>query len=471
MNKLSAREIADAIIRYKQVKGGNQLYFYKPYKKQTAFHESGAEFSQRCLGAGNQLGKTYSGAMEASFHATGIYPSDWKGRIFSEPNVGWVCGVSGEVIRDTTQKLLLGRVQDEGQLGTGGVPSDNIIECKKALGVPGLLDHAVIKHKTGGSSLIFFKSYEKGREKFQGETIDWIWFDEEPPMDIYIEGLTRTNNGQNGQFAWMTFTPLKGMTDVVMQFYKEPTRAQCLTMMTIHDVDHYTAEEKASIIESYPPHQREARSKGVPILGDGRVFEISEERISCTPFEIPGYWPRIKGIDFGWDHPTACSVLAYDPDNDIIYVYGAFKEREVTASEFSIFINKKNSWIPVSWPHDGLQHDKGSGIQLAQSYRDCDVNMLERRATFEDGTNSVEAGNMQLLDRMRTGRFKVFSHLEPWFEEFRLYHRKDGKLVKVRDDLLSSTRYGYMMLRYAVSEQEEFSNHDNDDDRTDTGYW
>jgi hypothetical protein len=96
-------------------------------------------------------------------------------------------------------------------------------------------------------------------------------------------------------------------------------------------------------------------------------------------------------------------------------------------------------WIPCAWPHDGLQHDKGSGEQLASLYKDQGLNTLPERATFEDGGNGVEAGVIEMLDRMQTGRFKVFSHLKEWFDEFRLYHRKDGKIVKERDDLLSAT--------------------------------
>ena len=109
-------------------------------------------------------------------------------------------------------------------------------------------------------------------------------------------------------------------------------------------------------------------------------------------------------------------------------------------------------WIPCAWPHDGLQHDKGSGEQLASLYADQGLNTLPERATFEDGGNGVEAGVIEMLDRMQTGRFKVFSHLKEWFDEFRLYHRKDGKIVKERDDLLSATRYALMMKRFADSE-------------------
>jgi hypothetical protein len=67
-----------------------------------------------------------------------------------------------------------------------------------------------------------------------------------------------------------------------------------------------------------------------------------------------------------------------------------------------------------------------------------------------EGGNGVEAGLMMMLDRMQTGRLKVARHLNDWFEEFRLYHREDGKVVKLADDLMSATRYGLMMLRHAA---------------------
>jgi hypothetical protein len=75
--------------------------------------------------------------------------------------------------------------------------------------------------------------------------------------------------------------------------------------------------------------------------------------------------------------------------------------------------------------------------------------MLYTHAQFEDGSVSVEAGLMDMLTRMQTGRFKVFKHLNDWWDEFRLYHRKDGRVVKEGDDLMSATRYALMMLRFA----------------------
>ena len=58
-------------------------------------------------------------------------------------------------------------------------------------------------------------------------------------------------------------------------------------------------------------------------------------------------------------------------------------------------------------------------------------------------------------ERMRSGRLRVSADLEEWFEEFRLYHRKDGKIVKLKDDLLCATRYAIMMLRFAEQRQDK----------------
>lgn len=388
-------------------------------------------------------------------HLTGQYPDWWVGITFKKPIVMWVGGVSGEIIRDTTQKLLVGRMQDLDSIGSEAIPKDCIIETVRALGVKDLLDHVKVKHVTGGTSLVFFKSYEKGREKFQGESIDIFWPDEEPPEDIYSEGMTRTNNGQNGQFVMMTFTPLKGMSTIVYSFYKNPSKYQKLTQMTIHDVDHYTDEEKEQIIASYPDHEREARANGTPILGSGRIFPIAEEEIKCAPFEIPDHYAQINGLDFGWDHPQGAVNIAWDRDADIVYITKTYREREKTPEEAAVHIKRWGDWIPSAWPHDGYQHDKGSGLGLAAQYKSAGLNMLENHSTHEEGGNGVEAGIMMMLDRMKSGNFKVFATCDEWFDEYRMYHRKGGKIVKERDDLMAATRYAMMMLREAKTNETE----------------
>jgi phage terminase large subunit-like protein len=432
-----------------------RLKRYRPYAKQRLFHNNGAKYRERLFRAGNQLGKTWASAYEIAIHLTGQYPDWWQGRRWNRGVTGWALGESMESTRDTLQRLVLGRPEE---WGTGTIPADSIIQIKRAQGVADSVDCVYVRHISGGISRLYFKSYEKGRTKLQGETLDFAALDEEPPLGIYMEVLTRTN--ATGGIVWITFTPLLGMTEVVLLFLKNPTPERVDINMTIEEAEHYTPEERAKIIESYPAHEREARTKGIPILGSGRVFPVVEAAITVEPFKIPDHWRIIAALDFGWDHPSAAVWIAWDVDKDILYVFDCMRVRETTPATQAPSILARGPWVPVAWPHDGLQHEKGSGFQLAQQYRDCGVNMLHEMAQFEEtgdegeqnsSRTSVEAGLLALLTRMQTGRFKVFSHLIDWFEEFRLYHRKEGKVVKLQDDLMAATRYGYMMLRYSTT--------------------
>jgi len=222
-----------------------------------------------------------------------------------------------------------------------------------------------------------------------------------------------------------------------------------VTFMTIDDAEHYSPERRAEIIASYPAHEREARAKGIPVLGSGRVFPVSEESIVCEPFAIPEYWVQLNGLDFGWDHPFAATNCAWDKDADVFYVCKEYWQREATPLVHAGAVKPWGEWIPCAWPHDGLQHDKGSGEDLARQYEAQGLNMMPERATFEDGGNGLEAGIFDMLDRMQTGRWKVFSSCGGWLSEFRLYHRKDGLIVKLKDDVISSSRYALMMRRFA----------------------
>ena len=434
----------------------NKLQHYKPYAKQVDFHTAGADpqTRERLLIAGNQLGKTLAGSFEAAMHLTGIYPDWWAGAEFDSPTTSWAASETSQGTRDTVQRLLLGPV---GAWGTGSIPANKIIEIKRAAhGVADAVETILVQHKSGGVSRITLKTYDQGRLRWQGETLDFVWFDEEPPESIYIEGLTRTNATQG--IVWVTFTPLKGISDVVKRFLVDKHAGTQVTTMTIHDAEHYTDEQRDAIIASYPAHEREARSMGIPTLGSGRIFPVDEISITCDPIRIPPHWVQLGGLDFGWDHPSAAVKLAWDRDSDIIYVTTAHRQREQTPVLFAATIKPWGSWLPWSWPHDGLQHDKGSGETLANQYRAQGLKMLKDKATHAPskndpegtGGNSVEAGVIEMLDRMQTGRLKVFSNLGDWFEEFRLYHRKAGKIVKVDDDLLSATRYAIMMKRFAI---------------------
>jgi len=196
-----------------------RLLRYKPYAKQAIFHTTGATNRERLLMAANQVGKTYSGAAEAAIHLTGRYPDWWVGKRFDHAVRAWAGSVTWDVTRDGVQRLMVGEPKDETQWGTGLVPAEDLLDWKRRQGAPDALDSIIIKHVSGENSTLGFKSYDQGRTKWQGETLDFVWFDEEPPMDVYMEGLTRTN--ATGGMVYLTFTPLKGMSDVVFSFINE----------------------------------------------------------------------------------------------------------------------------------------------------------------------------------------------------------------------------------------------------------
>jgi phage terminase large subunit-like protein len=430
----------------------NRLIGYKPYSKQLDFHAAGATHREILFQASNQSGKTYSGAFEVAMHATGKYPDWWPGRRFPRAT-RWIVGSeTAELTRKGQQRLLLGPPELREEWGTGAIPYDCLLDTSLRQGVADAVASCVVKHVSGESSIIQFNSYDQGRARWQADTVDGVWMDEEPPMAIYTEALTRTN--ATGGVVFVTFTPLMGMSDVVRRFLLDKPDGTAVVNMTIDDAEHYTPEERARIIASYPEHERDARTKGIPSMGSGRVFPLADEAVSITPFAIPAHWPRIVGVDFGIDHPTAAVWMAWDRDTDTLYVTDTYRVKDNGIVQHAAAIRTRGAWVPVAWPHDGLQRDKGSGQQLASQYKAQGLAMLKERATFEDGSNGLEAGVAQMLERMQTRRLRVFSHLGDWFEEFRLYHRKDGIIVAKIDDLLAATRYGMMMRRFAKTQDE-----------------
>ena len=171
-------------------KATNRMDEYAPYDYQKKFHNTLAQ--QRLLMAGNRVGKSFCGAMEIAYHATGKYPSWWAGKRFNRPVRCWAGGVSNETTRDVCQKELVGQPDDPTSKGTGSIPLNSIGDTVRKAGVPNAINSVVVKHTTGGYSRIGFKAYEMGKEKWMGESLDVIWLDEEPPSNIYSQALTRT---------------------------------------------------------------------------------------------------------------------------------------------------------------------------------------------------------------------------------------------------------------------------------------
>jgi phage terminase large subunit-like protein len=445
--------IADLEIAVEHKRYGGKIMFFEPYAKQREFLNLGATKRERLLMAGNRLGKSEAGSFEAALHLTGEYPKWWKGRRFDQPTKGWIAGVTSIDVRNVCQTKLCGQYGVASAFGTGMIPRDAFVDKPSlARGVTDAYDTIQVRHKSGGVSIAQFKSYEQGRAKFQGEGLDWIWFDEEPPLDIYGEGLTRI--GERDGIAWLTFTPLEGRSAVVIRFLDEPSPDREVTTITIDEAPHITPEVKVRMLSGYLAHELEARARGVPMLGSGRIFTTPEASIiepTMTAAQVPSFWRKLWGIDFGIGHPFgAVLILWEEPDGaDIIHIFHAFRMADTLPMVHAAPIRKIGGEVPVAYPKDGDDREKGSGEPLSKLYRAEKLKMLHEFARWEDGGVSTDAGITEWDIRERTGRLKVAAHLGDWLEERRFYHRKEGKIVKIKDDLMSATRVALMMKRFA----------------------
>lgn len=430
-----------------------------PSAKQLEFHRLGADFRERGMFAANQSGKSTAAGFEVAIHMTGRYPDWWEGYRFNRATNWWLLGKTAEVARDNPQRILLGRGTD---WGSGTVPRECLHgEPRRSRRSPDFVDGFQVLHVSGQVSTAKFKTYDQGVESLEGETLDGVWPDEEPPLDVFTALLARTSRHLG--LVMLTMTPSKGATEVYLRFVdpdKEDPGAKYRVMlnMTLDDAEFYTQEEKDQIAAQYPEHERQARVFGVASLGEGLVFPISDSEISVPPFEIPDFFRHINGLDVGFGHPTAAAFVAFDPDRDIIYVYDVYKQARQEALIHAEAIKKRGVWIPVAWPHDAAQHEKGSGVPLAELYRarppqGYGVNMLPFSARYDDkigGPMRSEPGVQAIYDRMVTGRFKVVETCADWFTEKRMFHRKDAKIVASHDDLMKATLYACIMLRHAL---------------------
>lgn len=418
------------------------------YQKHLTFFEAGRNYKERAFIAGNRSGKTFAAAYETTLHLTGRYPSWWTGKRFDHPISSWVSSVSNNSTRDIVQEELLGGVTTE--LGTRMIPLDCIADIKIKPGVPGAVETAKIRHVSGGLSVVSFKSYDQKQKAFQGTAKDWIWLDEEPTYPtIYSECLTRTMT-TNGHLI-CTFTPLLGLSDTVMRFLPDgrvPVGGvvdnKFVIMASWEDAPHLSEEDKQRLFQSYLPHERDARMKGIPALGSGAIYPIPEDEILVEPFELPESWPRAFGMDVGWNK-TAAVWGAYDPASDVWYIYSEYYRSQAEPPIHADAIKSRGSWICGVVDPASAGSNQKDGTKLYEIYCNLGLNLAM-------ADNSVEAGLQECWQRLSGGRIRVFTSLRNWISEFRIYRRDDkGKIVKKNDHLMDAMRY-LVMSGFRVAE-------------------
>lgn len=407
------------------------------YPRHMEFMAAGATERERLFMAANRVGKTEgAGGYEMALHLTGLYPDWWVGRRFDKPVRAWAAGDTSQTVRDILQFKLLGPINE---IGTGLIPGDTIVDTKRRAGnVPDLIETVRVKHVSGGVSQLGFKSFDQGREVFQGTEQDIIWLDEEPPLDVYGECLTRTlaTGAFKGGCVMLTFTPLRGLSEVVLSFLPDgrTSAGKCVVKATWDDVPHLSEQDKADLLDAYPPHMRDARAKGIPAIGSGVIYPVSEDDLIVNDFAIPEHWKRVYGFDVGWNN-TASLWLAWDQDTDTVYLTSEYKRGQCEPAVHAQAIKSRGEWIPGTIDPASAGASQKDGSRLIEVYRGLGLNLYP-------ADNTVEAGIYAVWERMSSGRFKVFRSCQAWLQEFRLYRRDDkGRIVKADDHLMDCTRY------------------------------
>ncbi len=407
------------------------------YPKHIDFINKGADNRVRILMGGNRTGKTELGAYEVTCHLTGLYPHWWQGRRFEKNVRVWVAGESSKVVKETLQVKFFGNI---GQPGTGLIPKDCIIRTTNKAGVPDAIETGLIKHALGGNSELTFKTFEQGRESFQGAEIEIAWGDEEGPLPIHTEMLMRTMT-TDGLIIW-TFTPLKGLTELILHFLPDgsidskPVGAT-LTNITWDDAPHLSPAVREEMINQFPIHEREARRAGVPMLGSGAIYPVAESVFVIDPFPLQQYWRHCFALDVGWNR-TAALWLAGNPDTDEWFVYSEHYQGEQKPVEHAEAIKGRGAWIPGVIDPAARGRSQADGISILSQYQDAGL-------TLSIANNTVEAGIFKVWTMLSTGKLKVFNNCTNFLKEFRLYRRDDkGKPVKQNDHLQDCCRYAIM---------------------------
>lgn len=434
-------------------KATRKLYTYYPdagplrrelYKKHMQFFKLGATVGTRCFMAGNRVGKTEGGGgYEMTLHLTGRYPAWWEGARFDAPVRAWAAGDTGKTVREIVQDKLLG---PWGNFGTGLIPADDIVRYTTKQGVPEAVDTLWVKHYDehgvyDGDSKLAFKSYDQGREAFQGTEQDVIWLDEESNDAIRNECMLRlmTTDG----LLIETFTPLRGITPIVRQYLANGVPEndsavvdgdKALIMAGWDDAPHLGEQEKARMLAETPPHLKDARSKGIPSLGAGAIYPVPESEIVVPDMPIPDHWQRLYALDVGWNR-TAALWGAWDRDSDTIYLIAEHYRGQAEPSIHADAIKARGKNLNGVIDPAARGRSQRDGESLLNAYKDLGLKL-------QLANNAREAGIYEVWQRLSTGRLKVFKSLHNWLTEYRMYRRDEkGNIIKENDHLMDDTRY------------------------------
>ncbi len=210
--------------------------------------------------------------------------------------------------------------------------------------------------------------------------------------------------------------------------------AKWVCNLSWEDAPHLTEQDKKDLLASYSPHERDARSKGIPHLGSGMIYPVPESEFVINPIKIPEHWPRVYAMDVGWKK-TAALWAAWDPKQDIWYIYSelymGYKEPSVIADS----IKARGHWINGVIDPNSDRRSEAGGEALLNTYTKLGL-------TLYKANNAVDPGILEVYQKLSSGRIKIFDHMENTLAELRIYRRDlNGRIVKKDDHLMDTLRY------------------------------
>ena len=429
-------------IRY----NSNKLNFYnkgrKVHKKQIAFHK--CKKRNRWVFGGNRSGKTECGAVEVVYLACGNHPYK-KNKLTS----GWVVSLSRQVQRDVAQRKILE------YLPASCIEKIVMVSGGQDSAENGIIDFILVRSQVGGISKIGFKSCDQGREKFQGTSLDYVWFDEEPPYDIYLECKMRVLDKCGEIFG--TMTPLKGLTWVYNTIYLNDKNDNEIwyEMMEWADNPFLSKKEIESMTKSLPAEEIESRRYGKFMQNGGMVYSEFDENVHVIePFEVPMEWQDNISIDPGLHNPLSAHFYAVDYDGNVYVVaehYQAQKTVEYHAEKIKKIARNLN------WKTDSKGFLRAIIDSAArQKTLASEKNVVE--LFYENGIlvnpqvdKDMFAGISTVKSYLKTAdgstRLFIFKNCVNLIREIKNYWWGDGDLpIKKDDHALDELRY-YLMTK------------------------
>lgn len=437
---LRIKEIDEELIRRQKC---DKLSTYnkgkKIHRKQIAFHK--CKKKNRWVFGGNRSGKTECGAVESVYMARGIHPY----RKNRDNVFGWVVSLSQQVQRDVAQSKILQYLNPE------WIDDVIMLSGRKDSIKNGVIDQIKIKNVFGGISTIGFKSCDQGREKFQGSSLDFVWFDEEPPKDIYEECRMRVLDKNGDIFG--TMTPLKGLTFIYDEIYLNRSNSPDIwyEFMEWADNPFLDKKEVKKLTATLSDTELESRRYGKFRSDTGLVYTEFDENVHVIePFDVPYDWQDVLSIDPGLNNPLSCHWYCVDYDGNIYVVAEHYEAKR----DIGYHANKINEISDIiGWHRDG----KGRIVALIDSAANQRTLASQKSVTelfYEYGivanpkvNKDLFSGIARVKEYFKSNKIFIFKNCVNMIREIKGYWWGDGDVPKKKDDhSLDELRY-YVMSK------------------------